>query len=431
MNRSSLPVRSRERARAQRGGRRRSLSNLGGPVEVYGCDDASTRLATIMGGDMDEDGARSHVHGFHSYPARMHPTLALRCVELLSPPDGIVFDPFCGSGTVLVESRLAARKSYGVDINPLAVMLARVKSQGATPSQLRMMVSMARAIAESADTRRREKRGASRRYPDEDVQLFEPHVLLELDGLREGLRIAQEQESSGQFVHDALRLVLSSILVKVSRKAGDSSSAYVPRRLAAGFTILLFEQKAAELAKRVDSYTKRLPSHAPIAWVQQGDARRLDTIPNASAHLVLSSPPYVGTYDYADHHRLRQRWLGLRTTDTQRMQRDEVGARRHIKTMQRDDVVYLFQEDLTNVLRAASAKLLPNGKVALLIADSVVGGEPVWVEPLVRRCGQQAGFTWLATASQGRPHFHGSSKHAFDKRPRKEHLILLAMEGAP
>jgi DNA modification methylase len=348
----------------------------------------------------------------------MHPIIAQRGVELLSPPGGTVLDPFCGSGTVLVESRLAGRKSWGVDLNPLAVLLAKLKSQSATSTQLQKTVDAARKIAQHADTRRREKRGATMRYCDEDVQLFDPHVLLELDGLRDALQMEHDA-----FVFNALRLVLSSILVKVSRKPGDSSTTQVPRRLASGFTITLFERKTIELAERMDAFRKRLPPRSPIAQVHSGDARLLESIPNASIHLVLSSPPYAGTYDYAEQHRLRLRWLDLPDSD---MQRNEVGARRHTRHLHPSDAIRRYEDDLVHVLRAAKTKLLPNGTVVFLIADSVIGSQPVWAEPLIRRCGEKAGLSWQASASQRRPHFHHHSRHAFEEHPRREHLVLLS-----
>src|SRR5262249_7300070 len=52
---------------------------------------------------------RAHVHGFHVYPARMHPVTASRLVELTSIAGSKVLDPFCGSGTVLVQAMLARR----------------------------------------------------------------------------------------------------------------------------------------------------------------------------------------------------------------------------------------------------------------------------------------------------------------------------------
>ena len=417
-----------------RTGHRRALSHIGGPVESSGREEYAVRLVGIMGCDVDDDAARMHVHGFHSYPARMHPTVARRSVELLSSPSDILLDPFCGSGTVLVESRLAGRKCWGADINPLAVLLARLKTRGASTTELRALVTAARTIAEHADRRRREKRGASQRYSSEDVELFDPHVLLELDGLRDGILAETFNLSDDDFVHQALRLVLSSILIKVSRKPGDTSTTHVPRRLAAGYTISLFENKALELADRIYDFCKRLPRGAPIAKVREGDARLLESIPNRTVRLVLSSPPYAGTYDYVDQHRLRCRWLGLNADG---MQRSEVGARRHFRPMQHSDAVRRYRDDLVVVLTTLRHKLARGGLVLLLVADSVVSStvesrtgprqewEPVWVEPMVRRCGEDAGLAWVATASQVRPHYHAPSRHAFGRQPRREHLVLL------
>jgi len=76
-------------------------------------------------------------HGLHVYPARMIPQVAKRLLERYASPGDLVLDPFCGSGTVLVESRLHSMNSIGIDINPLAVLLARVKSTPIDPKILR------------------------------------------------------------------------------------------------------------------------------------------------------------------------------------------------------------------------------------------------------------------------------------------------------
>jgi len=76
----------------------------------------------------------------------------------------------------------------GVDANPLAVELAWLKTRGTTSTERAQMIDRARAVALSADERRKRRAGATRRYGSEDVALFDPHVLLELDGLVSSLR---------------------------------------------------------------------------------------------------------------------------------------------------------------------------------------------------------------------------------------------------
>jgi len=67
-------------------------------------------------------------HGIHSYPARMVPQIANRLIHTYSRRGETVFDPFCGSGTVLLEAYRLGRKSIGADINPLAIRISKAKT---------------------------------------------------------------------------------------------------------------------------------------------------------------------------------------------------------------------------------------------------------------------------------------------------------------
>jgi len=67
-------------------------------------------------------------HGFHAYPAMMIPQVAGRLLDLYAPSGAVVLDPFCGSGSVSVESFTRNFHSYGIDINPLARLLSKVKT---------------------------------------------------------------------------------------------------------------------------------------------------------------------------------------------------------------------------------------------------------------------------------------------------------------
>ena len=87
--------------------------------------------------DFIGENSKISIHGIHTYPAMMLPQIARRLIEECGKESKVNLDPFCGSGTVLVESLLHDTNSYGVDINPLAILLSRVKTTPLDPNRLR------------------------------------------------------------------------------------------------------------------------------------------------------------------------------------------------------------------------------------------------------------------------------------------------------
>ncbi|MET0591570.1 MAG: DNA methyltransferase [Polyangiaceae bacterium] len=404
---------------------RRSLTNVGGRVELTGTDEAE-RAALTFALDVDpEDGARDHVHAFHSYPARLHAITARRLVEKLSPPRGRVLDPFCGSGTVVVESLLAGRRAAGLDANPLAVELTWLKSHASTQSERDALLEGAQMAREHADDRRTRKAGATHRFGREDTELFEPHVLMELDGIKAGLGKVRHD-----FARRALKLVLSAILVKVSRRTGDTGAATAPRRLSAGYTAKLFYKKAEELARLLAEFGAKLPRNADPPFVKIGDARNIEAIRPGSIDLVLTSPPYPGNYDYLSHHALRLRWLDL---DTEKFAGIELGARRHLSALSESDARARWSKELGEVLAQMAKVLTAHGRAVLVIADTVIGQRAAYADDLVQILAPRVGLEVTTIGSQARPHFHGPTARAFDRKPRREHAIVcrVASPSAP
>jgi hypothetical protein len=401
--------------------RRRALTNVGGAVETEGAQADADKLAHALAvpsvTDDEGDPSRAHVHGFHTYPARMHPVTAARLVTAFTSPGGRVFDPFCGSGTVLVESLIAGRPAIGTDLNPLAVRLAQSKTRPRTPAELTRLTEQAAKCAATADARRKAKAGASRRFPREDVSLFEPHVLLELDSLRVGVEGVRDDATRAD-----LELVLSSVLVKLSRKPGDTSSGTAQRRTAAGFAARLFVQKAQDLASRLAAFGRLLPKPPPAAVVLQDDATQLEKLAPEPVSAIITSPPYAATYDYLAHHALRLRWLGL---DASGLARGEIGSRTAYSRLKPNAAGAAWGKELERFFRAASRVLPAGGPLAVVMADSAVGDVAIRAEEVVAEAGRACGLQPAARASQARPHFHGPTAKAFRDRPRREHALLL------
>lgn len=393
---------------------RRALSHVGGRIHIEGGTDLERALlAAALEAKPDDPYLRSHVHGFHAYPARLHPVTAQRLVKGLSRPGDRVLDPFCGSGTVLVEALLERRSPTGLDANPLAVMLTSYKLRRSSARELEQLVTAARLVAESAEARRVARKGPSRRYPAGQARQFDPHVLLELDGLRAGIESFETQT-----IRAGLMLVFSSIANKVSRQQSDTSTKPSQRRWASGFVIQFFLRKTEELAKRRAQLDARLGAGEPEKHtVKLGDARRLP-FDNCSFAAVITSPPYPGVYDYVEHHRLRLQWLGL---DVDYLAKHEIGARRQA----RGQAEQSFNEQLRSCLSEMSRVIMPGGTIALVVADTVVADVPWYADREIERLATRSGLKLVAVASQARPHFHKSTATAFGRRPRCERVLLL------
>lgn len=67
-------------------------------------------------------------HKIHPYPAMLHPLLVDALLKKFAKKGDIVFDPFCGSGVTLLQAGLNGNKSFGFDINPLALLIAKAKT---------------------------------------------------------------------------------------------------------------------------------------------------------------------------------------------------------------------------------------------------------------------------------------------------------------
>ena len=403
-------------------GARRSLSHVGGAVDASGGDPAvQAALSRALEVAADEAATLAHVHGFHSYPARLHPETAARLIEAFSKSGSSILDPFCGSGTVLVEARRLGRLAVGVDANPLAIELAWLKTRGISPARAEQLVAAATAVAEHAEERRSRRAGPARKRLAADRELFDVHVLLELDGLQDGIRDIESHE-----LRRVLGLVLSALLTKVSRRPGDTAERLEPRRFRSGHVIRSFVRKAEELARRLAEYQALLPPNAPRATARVGDARDLRLRPG-SVDLIVTSPPYPGVYDYVRHHEARLRWLGL---DTATFGRREIGSRRELSRLDADGALERWSADFSACLRQMAKVLRGSGNAALVIADSVLQDRPLYAEEAIARLARAAGLELVARASQVRPHFHRPTAHAFRNRPRREHVLLLRRRRA-
>ena len=259
---------------------------------------------------------RYATHGLHEYRGKFFPQLVRALVNVARvPADGIVLDPMGGSGTTLVEARLAGRTSYGLDINPLSVFIADVKCRALTipPASLaKAYDSLHRALAGAVARGDRPYFG---RLPAGDqvylARWFAPSVLDELDLVQQAIGDLQPKA-----LRNCYRVCLSNILRSVSwQKEDDLRVRRQVEELPSGEVIRRFLKEALRSSKVVGAFNavrrgKGLGRHL----MREGDARQATTtLPKlvGEVHTVITSPPYATALPYIDTDRLSLAYLGL------------------------------------------------------------------------------------------------------------------------
>jgi len=391
---------------------RRAFSTLGGPIELGGDPAHARALGALL--DVDPALARALTHGFHSYAGRMHPSIARGAITRLSRPGERVLDPFCGSGTVLVEAVSLGRQAVGVDASPLGVAIALVRTTVLSAADRRRLIDEAARIAQLAgqDARKR-RRPPMPTWGRRELERFAPHVLLELLVLREQV-LAVATDDVGR----AVQLCFSSILVKLMKAGPEAPRDGGTKRIARGAPSRLLADRAAELANGLEALERRVPPGTPPPRIKRGDARSLDG-PDASVDLIVSSPPYAGTYDYVTQHDARFTWLDLPRAGFDATQ---IGARADTgfgaDPAAWRDARRRWLAEMQRVLR-------PGGYALLVVGDGIVGAQPEDAADAIADAVEGTALMPIARASQARPTFDRRLRAIFAGRPRREHLLLL------
>jgi hypothetical protein len=386
---------------------RRSLSQHGGELRLGGNREAAEALAAAFTRAARESPDR-FTHAFHSYPARMHPSLAAEVFARFADPGELVLDPFAGSGTVPIEAMIAGLPSIGVDRSPLAVRLSRVKARVRGREERALLEATLGEIARRSEERVRARVAVRAPLSREEASFYEGHVLKELAGLREEIFACTDEGP----VRELMLMVFSAIVLKFSRQESETREEVAPRRLRKGLVTEFFERKGLETVERSAALAAAVPRGAPAPRFHEGNALALDRVLGRErADLIFTSPPYGGVYDYRDHHARRYPWLGI---DPAAISRDELGARRRHREL--DDLAR-WDDEVGAMLDAFARALTGEGRVVLMMGDALIGGELVPAERQIAALSRSVGLVPVAHASESRPAFRGA--------PREEHLIYL------
>ena len=337
-----------------------------------------------------EANTREYTHSLHPYPAKFIPQIPRKLIHSLHPKDGsATLDPFCGSGTTLLESILQGIPAIGVDANPLAVLITRVKTTR-LGSYFDEAVSCIVARAYS-----RLEHDSSINIPDIPHldHWFKPEIS------RVVAILAQEIEATevDMSLHDALNVALSCILVRVSNQESDVRYAAVDKPVTPKGVIDAFEKNALAVSRKLARTfdVSFFPNFRPAeATVIHADTRKLhNDLPPWRIGLIVTSPPYPNAYEYWLYHKYRMYWLGM---DPITAKKSEIGSRPYY-SQKNGLTAEDFAHDMKQCFQAFSG-LLPSRRYAcLLMGNSRIRGTYVDNARLLTCVAEEHGFRLRAS----------------------------------
>lgn len=361
--------------------------------------------------------AHDLTHSVHPYPARLvrHlPRFLLNCDQLGSPGT-LVLDPFCGSGTVLVEAMSRGRPAWGVDANPFARLLSQVKT---TPLERREID----AAAHRAITEAKRRRAVS---PPDVVNIgrwFTNPSISVLARFRAAIdATADENLRNALLVALSLaadRLSLRDRRIPVPVRRADADHLCNVDDTARSWQQL--ERSLSFVAAGVQLLS-RLHDRAAVA-VFGSDARRLQASVSQGEMqrptLAVTSPPYGAAQKYIRSSSLSIGWLGLAdSSGLSALERKNIGrehmtrsdlssppsvgsaavqeaiSRISARSEIRGAVYANYFNDMDLALEAIHEVLTPGGHLALVAAPNFVAGEILPTPDLLRDLAMRNGFS--------------------------------------
>ncbi len=254
----------------------------------------------------------THTHGFHKYPAKFIPHIPKWAITkyLNGDKDKFILDPFCGSGTTLVESVLSGNNAIGIDIDPLSAMISRVKTTRVDKCELEKISNW--LIKEINDKRK----GTFKPECETLDHWFTKDAINKLSTIRTSINLIPEIFGNSKKVKDIQDLLLicfSSIIRRVSNADNESQKTYVSHtkiKQPEEVNSLFFSQLNlfVERAKTFSETTN--PSIKSKVVISSSAASLEKNLKGQKIDLAITSPPYIKAIDYIYNQMVELFWIG-------------------------------------------------------------------------------------------------------------------------
>ena len=374
-------------------------------------------------GDWDFRGSdtKQYTHCFHIYPAMMIPQIARELMKRFGKKGGLLFDPYCGTGTSLVEARIAGMDAIGTDINPTARMIASAKTYDYNIDKLQSCVSIFLKDMESNLTLTTNYSN----YIEPDFVSWER--LEDWFPTRSIAEISYALASIENLKYEHgkmfLRVALSECLRLVSYQRNGEFKLYrIPSEKREEF----YEPLLPKIKSRIQRNLKGLNQYQEVistdTVVQIFDFNTVYTTGeeyfDSDIDIVVTSPPYGDsgtTVAYAQFSWLSNVWLGLDDKAPGALDRELMGGRKHgvekfgfkpmdltlenissVDEKRASEVMHFYHEYLLS-MRSIASRIKSGGYVCFVVGNRTVKGNRLPTDQFTAWAFVQAGFEHVKT----------------------------------
>lgn len=344
-------------------------------------------------------------HNMHPYHSKYIPQIAGNLIDFFSRKGDIILDNFCGSGTTLIEAELKNRNAIGVDINPLACLISKVKTTPLNEHNLKIQITkLLIEIKTSIDMIRTQKSLNNFNKPIKKTKIenniflnfqyislwFQPQVIHELTIIKHFIdRIGDKN------IKDFSLVAFSSIIREVSNASSEFGNLMVDKKKRKiEDTYERFEKKIKEMEKRMIDLSNNV--NGSKIEVIYGDTRNLNFIDNDKIDLIVTHPPYIAAVPYAEYQKLSLRWLGFSDRELDNI---IIGGKRQNK-----DVVERFNKDMQKVFDEMFRVLKNNKVCCVVIGNPVVRGKKIELNKTFVELARNSGFKFIKEIKRGKYH---------------------------
>ncbi len=243
-------------------------------------------------------------HGYHRYPAKFLPNVVKKLIEKYATTEGgVIADLFAGCGTTLVEAKVHGIHSIGTDVNPVATLITKSKITPIEPASLssecNKLISSFSLFEEKEFINIAQHNRLDYWFlPSEKSKIaFLYQTILE--------NIADEQ------IQNFLLVCLSHILKNCSRWLQSSTKPQVDPNKDISDPFISFKLHCKQMQQKNELFYNELSVNGYMnvrCDIREEDARST-SIESNSVDIVITSPPYVTSYEYADIHQLTGYWF--------------------------------------------------------------------------------------------------------------------------